>query len=83
MNNLYIFIILGIIIFILLILNIINIIRYQKIIKQYYEERKTFTKSTSKLSMLEYTYRKFREGANPYTVLRQISNILSQEYPKD
>lgn len=36
----------------------------------------TLRQKELKLSMLEYYYRNFKEGENPYTALRNISNLL-------
>lgn len=38
--------------------------------------KKEVEKLRGKISMLEYYYRNYREGENPYTVLRKMGDVL-------
>lgn len=69
-------IILGAIILVLLSLLILMVFKYLKVRNKLYEENSLFQYNKSKISMIEYQYRNFREGENPYTVMRKISDIL-------
>lgn len=66
----------GIIIFILMALVIFFVYKYINIRNEFYEENSLFQYNKAKISMIEYQYRKYREGENPYTVMRHISDIL-------
>lgn len=52
-------------------------------VKQLKQEKEQLTKETTalkaKVSMIEYHYRNYIEGKNPYTVMRGIGDVL-QEY---
>ena len=52
------------------------VFKYLKVRNKLYEENSLFQYNKSKISMIEYQYRNFREGENPYTVMRKISDIL-------
>ena len=74
----------------LIILNILLIIyliiilkKYLKLKDIYEEEKDMFLYNRGKISMIEYHYRNFKEGQNPYTTLKDISNTLKDIYPKD
>lgn len=69
-------IILATIILILLSLLIWIGFKYIKIRNKFYEESSLFQYNKNKISMIEYQYRNFKEGTNPYTVFRKISDIL-------
>ena len=69
-------IILGAIILVLLSLLILMVFKYLRVRNKLYEENSLFQYNKSKISMIEYQYRNFREGENPYTVMRKISDIL-------
>lgn len=43
------------------------------------EKNKEYTFVKNRLSMIEYYHRNYKEGKNPFTVLRDISNILYKE----
>lgn len=68
--------ILALVFFILL---IISKIKYIKLYKQLIDKNKEFTQVKNRLSMIEYYHRNYKEGKNPFTVLRDISNTLYEE----
>ena len=68
--------ILALVFFILL---IISKIKYKKLYKQLIDKNKEFTQIKNRLSMIEYYHRNYKEGKNPFTVLRDISNTLYEE----
>lgn len=68
--------ILALVFFILL---IISKIKYKKLYNQLIDKNKEFTQVKNKLSMIEYYHRNYKEGKNPFTVLRDISNTLYEE----
>lgn len=68
--------ILALIFFILL---IISKIKYKKLYNQLIDKNKEFTHVKNRLSMIEYYHRNYKEGKNPFTVLRDISNTLYEE----
>lgn len=68
--------ILALVFFILL---IISKIKYKKLYKQLIDKNKEFTQVKNRLSMIEYYHRNYKEGKNPFTVLRDISNTLYEE----
>lgn len=68
--------ILALVFFILL---IISKIKYKKLYNQLIDKNKEFTQVKNKLSMIEYYHRNYKEGKNPFTVLRDISNTLYGE----
>lgn len=71
------------IIIILLILCIgVITVRYNKLKKEYRVLRYNNLNERTTLSMIEYHYRKFKEGQNAYTVLRDMSNVLRDYYPE-
>lgn len=69
-------IILLCIIILLVISNIIFIVKMLKYRGQVYQHNYESTLNNNRMSMIEYTYRKYKEGQNPFTTLREISNIL-------
>lgn len=73
------YIVLGVNIFVvicLIILNIVLLYKYIELQSMYYMERSEYLHKSNQLSMVEYHYRNFREGKNPYTVFRDIGDIL-------
>lgn len=68
--------ILSSLVLILLSLLIYTIIIKNRIVKKYEEDNRLFMYNKSKISMIEYEYRNFKEGQNPYTSFRKISDIL-------
>ena len=60
----------------LLIVNIVLILKYRKLQEEYYEIKSEYLFKANQISMIEYHYRNFKEGKNPYTVIRDISNVL-------
>ena len=60
----------------LLIINIVLILKYRKMQEEYYEIKSEYLFKANQISMIEYHYRNFKEGKNPYTVIRDISNVL-------
>ena len=57
------------------------IYKYIKLKTEYELDKSDMLNHKNKVSMVEYMYRQFREGENPYTVLRNISNVLKDIYP--
>lgn len=49
-------------------------IRFYKSLQ--YEHDDMFLYYRNKLSMVEYYYRNYKEGENPYTVLRKLGDLL-------
>lgn len=71
------------IIIILLITTLCVLLHKYLVLKNEYElDKSDMLFHKNKISMIEYTYRKFKEGQNPYTTLRQVSDILKDFYPK-
>lgn len=70
---------LGIIIILLGLLIYISI-KKKQIEYEYIAEKDLFLYNKNKISMIEYHYREFKEGQNPYTVLRKMSNTLKDFY---
>lgn len=64
------------IIIILLVLLILCYIKYRNIQNLYEEEKSDWLYASNKFSMLEYQYRKFKEGTNAFTVLRDMGEII-------
>lgn len=65
----------------LLIIALIYIfVKKKQIEYEYIAEKDLFLYNKSKISMIEYHYREFKEGQNPYIVLRKISNTLKDFY---
>lgn len=56
-------------------------------VKKLKNEKEQLTKETTKLkakvSMIEYHYRNYREGKNPYTEMRGIGDVLQDYNPKE
>lgn len=46
---------------------------------QFYAQNDMFLYYKNKVSMLEYHFRNFKEGRNPYSVLRDMGHVL-QDY---
>lgn len=47
-----------------------------------YAQRDMFLYYKNKMSMVEYQFRNYREGKNPFTVLRDIGDIVQDYYQK-
>lgn len=47
-----------------------------------YAQRDLFLYYKNKMSMVEYQFRNYREGKNPFTVLRDIGDIVQDYYQK-
>lgn len=60
----------------LIILNIVLLYKYNKLQSTYYMEKGDYLHKSNQISMIEYHYRNFKEGKNPYTVFRNIGDIL-------
>ena len=45
-----------------------------------YAQNDMFLYYKNKISMIEYQYRNFKEGKNPYTVLRDLGEIIQSYY---
>lgn len=73
------FLIICLIIIYLLIQIIILNKRYSKLLKKNRENCKEKLKYQTKLSMIEFWVRNYKEGENIYTVFRDISNALKSE----
>lgn len=74
--------IIGICIFILIIILLVIVKKYLYYKSKYKIEKKMNLYYKNKLSMLEYHFRNYREGKNPYTILRNIGDILQDYYLK-
>ena len=79
--NIEIFVIIGISLLALLfiILFIITKIKYHKLSRKFIDKNKEYTRIKTRLSMIEYYHRNYKEGMNPFTVLRDITNTLDSE----
>lgn len=64
---------------IFLVLFILSKIQLHRLNKQYIDNNKQYLRVKSKLSMIESYNRNYKEGKNPFTVLRDISNTLYEE----
>jgi len=53
--------------------------RYSSLSDSYISKKKEWVRIKNELSMVEYCVRCYREGENPYTVLREIEDILRKE----
>lgn len=72
-------IVFGVVI-ILLVMCIICLIHGKSKVQQKLDDNQyTYLVSKNKLSMVEYHMREFKEGGNPFTTLRSISDILKME----
>lgn len=63
-------------IIILIVVIIILYTKYKKCYNKLIEKNKKYILIKNKYDMVEYYYRNFKEGGNPYTTLRNISNLL-------
>lgn len=54
-------------------------IKFHKLNDKLIQKNKEYTIVKTKLSMIEYHHRNYKEGMNPFTVLRNISNTLYEE----
>lgn len=79
--NIEIFVIIGISLLTLLfiVLFIITKIKYHKLLRKFIDKNKEYTHIKTKLSMIEYYHRNYKEGMNPFTVLRDITNTLDSD----
>lgn len=64
---------------IFLVLLIISKVKYRKLHKKLITKNKEFTHVKNRLCMIEHYHRNYKEGMNPFTVLRDISNTLQGE----
>jgi len=62
-----------------LILFIRSKIKCKKLYEQLISKNKEFTHVKNRLCMIEHHHRNYKEGMNPFTVLRDISNTLYEE----
>lgn len=76
MNLFIINIIISVFILVLIIFNIIILIKMLKYRGEVFRHTHEVTLDRARMSMIEYTFRKYKEGQNPFTTLRDISNIL-------
>lgn len=72
-------IVLGVVILFLLLYIIKLSIKISKLNKDVTNYRCDYLHYKNKVSMVEYEYRKYKEGCNGFTVLRNISNIIKNE----
>lgn len=75
------YILIGIIV-ILIVLLILVLSKYLYYKEELYAQNDMFTYYKNKISMIEYHYRNYREGKNPFTVLRNIGDIIQDYYLK-
>lgn len=78
MNSIIVIIILSIVVVISLVLLIIYRHKYITARDSYYMEQYLSISNRSKVSMIEYQYKNFKEGQNAFTTLAKISNILKE-----
>lgn len=76
-------ILLGVVIFILLLYIIKLKVQLETEKKKLIDTKCDYLHYKNKLSMVEYEYRKYKEGCNGFTVLRNISNIIKDFYLGD
>lgn len=76
-----IYILVGVICLLAIILVVI-LQKYLYYKNELYAQNDMFTYYKNKVSMIEYHYRNYREGKNPYTVLRNIGDIIQDYYLK-
>lgn len=75
------YILIGIIVLLVILLALVlNKCLYYK--DELYAQNDMFTYYKNKISMIEYHYRNYREGKNPFTVLRSIGDIIQDYYLK-
>lgn len=74
--------ILGGVICLLAIILVVILQKYLYYKNELYAQNDMFTYYKNKVSMIEYHYRNYREGKNPYTVLRNIGDIIQDYYLK-
>lgn len=74
--------ILGGVICLLTIILVVILQKYLYYKNELYAQNDMFTYYKNKVSMIEYHYRNYREGKNPYTVLRNIGDIIQDYYLK-
>ena len=74
--------ILGGVICLLTIILVVILQKYLYYKNELYAQNDMFTYYKNKVSMIEYHYRNYREGKNPYTVLRDIGAIIQDYYLK-
>lgn len=73
------FIIFSIIIIVVLYFIIAYILvkhRYKKLLEEYSIEKRNYLRKVNQVSMIEYHFREYKEGKNPFTVLRDIGEII-------
>lgn len=81
--NISILCILGLLLLGLLILNIVLLYKYHYMKDEYELDKSEFLYKSNKLSMIEYHYRNYKEGKNPYTTLRDIKEVLYGSLGRD
>ena len=54
-------------------------IKLHRLYKICVNNNKEYIHVKARLSMMEYYYRNYKEGMNPFTVLRDIGNTLDEE----
>ena len=57
--------------------------KYRGLINQYNEKSRECLCKSNKLSMVEYHYRNYKEGKNPFTVLRDVGEVLYNDFKED
>lgn len=72
-----------VIIVIILLIALCNLyIKYKHLKDDYYEQRDMYNYYKNKLSMIEYHFRNYTEGGNPFTTLRKLGDIIQDYYLK-
>lgn len=66
----------------LIITNIFAIVKASKYKDELYAQTDMYNYYKNKISMIEYHYRNYTEGKNPFTVLRKIGDIIQDYYLK-
>ena len=57
--------------------------KYKEIQGKYYIAKKSCLHTSNLFSMIEYHYKRFKEGINPYTVLRDIGDVITNSSGDD
>lgn len=55
---------------------VILIYKYKKLLDKYHTHKRDYLRRSNQMIMLEYHYRRFKEGVNAFTVLRDMGEVL-------
>lgn len=72
-----------IIIIVILLIIICNLyVKYKHYKDEYYAQKDMYNYYKNKMSMIEYHFRNYTEGGNPFTTLRKLGDIIQDYYLK-